>query len=205
FLLPLTRVFVHVRVEGLENLASLRGPVIFAPNHQSHLDVPTILSALPARWRYRVAPAMSKEFFQPHFYPKQHTTFSVFTNSLNYYLSTLLFFAFPLPQREAGALDTLRYMGEMNSEGACILIFPEGKITQQGEINAFQPGVGMLAARLKTPVVPVRIAGLNEVLPRGAKMARMGRVRVKFGAPLLLNGGDYAALAKQVEDAVRAL
>ncbi|HVT93574.1 MAG TPA: AMP-binding protein [Bryobacteraceae bacterium] len=205
FLLPLTRIFARLRVEGLENLENLPGPAIFAPNHQSHLDVPAILSALPPRWRYRVAPAMSKEFFQAHFFPKQHSAGSVFTNSLNYYLSTLLFFAFPLPQREAGALDTLRYMGEMNSEGACILIFPEGKITTAGEINTFQPGVGMLAARLKTPVVPVKITGLNEVLPRGARMARRGRVTVKFGRPLLLNGSDYAALARQVEDAVRAL
>ena len=205
FLLPLTRIFAHIKVEGLENLKDLQGPVIFAPNHQSHLDVPAILSALPARWRYRVAPAMSKEFFHAHFYPRQHNAWNVLTNSLNYYLSTLLFFAFPLPQREAGALETLRYMGEMNSEGACILIFPEGKITQHGEINPFQPGVGMLAARLKTPVVPVRITGLNEVLPRRARMARMGRVTVRFGAPLLLNGTDYPALARQVEAAVRAL
>ena len=205
FLLPLTRIFAHIKGEGLENLKDLQGPVIFAPNHQSHLDVPAILSALPARWRFRVAPAMSKEFFQAHFYPRQHHAWNVLTNSLNYYLSTLLFFAFPLPQREAGALETLRYMGEMNSEGACILIFPEGKITQHGEINPFQPGVGMLAARLKTPVVPVRITGLNEVLPRGSRMARMGRVTVRFGAPLLLNGTDYPALARQVEAAVRAL
>jgi hypothetical protein len=36
-------------------------------------------------------------------------------------------------------------------------------------------------------------------------MARPGRVRVVFGAPMRLTGDDYAALAHQVENAVRAL
>jgi hypothetical protein len=36
-------------------------------------------------------------------------------------------------------------------------------------------------------------------------MAKPGRVRVAFGAPLKLSGDDYEALAKQVEEAVRRL
>ena len=35
-------------------------------------------------------------------------------------------------------------MGELVHEGYSILIFPEGKRTDRGEINPFQPGVGML-------------------------------------------------------------
>ena len=50
----------------------LHGPVVFAANHQSHMDAPAILAALPARWRYRVAPAMAKEFFKAHFFPEQY-------------------------------------------------------------------------------------------------------------------------------------
>ena len=61
-----------VRAEGLENLRGLEPPVIFAPNHQSHLDIPALMHALPAKWRYRVAPAMSKEFFDAHFHPERH-------------------------------------------------------------------------------------------------------------------------------------
>ena len=71
WILPLGRIFANVDVRGLEHLESLEGPVIFAANHQSHLDTPVILDALPARWRYRVAPAMAKEFFKAHFYPDQ--------------------------------------------------------------------------------------------------------------------------------------
>ena len=84
-----------------------------------------------------------------------------------------------------------------------MLIFPEGRRSETGEIDAFRPGIGMIASRLGVPVVPVRIDGLEHVLHVGWRMARPGRVRVAFGAPLRLIGDDYEALAKQVEDAVR--
>ncbi|HYO82883.1 MAG TPA: 1-acyl-sn-glycerol-3-phosphate acyltransferase, partial [Bryobacteraceae bacterium] len=205
WVLPLARVFTWVRSEGLENLEGLEPPVIFAPNHQSHLDVPAMMLALPAKWRYRIGPAMSKEFFQAHFYPERHSVRERITNGLNYYLSTLMFNAFPFPQREAGARQTMRYAGELTSEGWCIVIFPEGKLSDTGEIAPFQPGVGLMASRLDVPVVPVRLRGLTEVLHRSWHMARPGRVTVHFGRPLRLKGDDYAALASQVEDAVRAL
>lgn len=205
WVLPLARLFTWIRVEGLEHLRGLEGPVIFAPNHQSHLDVPALMQALPAKWRYRLAPAMSKEFFDAHFHPERHSLRERFTNGLNYYLSTLVFNAFPFPQREVGARQTLRYSGELVSEGWCIVIFPEGRITNDGEITRFMPGVGMMASRLNVPVVPVRLVGLDKVLHRTYRMARPGRVQVKFGPPLRLQGDDYAALAAQVEAAVRSL
>jgi 1-acyl-sn-glycerol-3-phosphate acyltransferase len=55
------------------------------------------------------------------------------------------------------------------------------------------------------PVVPVRIDGLDRVLHPTWKMARPGRVQVRFGAPLTLAGDDFGALARQVEEAVRGL
>jgi long-chain acyl-CoA synthetase len=205
WLLPLARLFAWVRVEGLEHLQDLQGPVVFAANHQSHMDTPAILWALPARWRYRVAVAMAKEFFTAHFFPQQHTRRQRFTNGLNYYLSSLFFNAFPLPQREAGARQTLRYIGDLIADGWSVLIFPEGKRTMEGEINPFRPGIGMIGARLAVPVVPVRLEGLDKVLHQKARMATPGPARVAFGPPLRLQGEDYAALTRQVEDAVRSL
>ena len=199
FLLPLVRVFAHMRTEGLDHLRNAQPPVIFASNHQSYMDAPVIMAALPARWRYRVAPAMRKEFFEQHFHGHS------FTNSLNYYLASLFFNAFPIPQHEPGALSTLRYMGDLANGGWCVLIFSEGKMTKQGEIAPFQPGVAMIASKLQIPVVPVRLEGLDHVLHSTRKMARMGRVRVAFGPPLHLAGVDYLALAREVEEAVRKL
>jgi long-chain acyl-CoA synthetase len=205
WILPLARVFAHIHVEGRERLNAIDTPVIFAANHQSHMDTPVLMAALPARLRYRLAPAMAKEFFKAHFFPEEYGRKAWLANSLNYYLAALFFNAFPLPQREAGARQTLRYIGEVLAEGFSVLIFPEGRRTETGEIDRFRPGIGMIGARLGAPVVPVRIEGLDKVLHHTWRMARPGRVRVAFGAPIQLIGDDYEALAKRVEDAVKAL
>jgi long-chain acyl-CoA synthetase len=148
---------------------------------------------------------MAKEFFKPHFYPDQFSRKAYVTNSLNYYLAALFFNAFPLPQRETGTRQTLRYIGDLVADGYSILIFPEGRRTDEGEIARFLPGVGMIAARLQVPVVPVRLDGLDRILHHKWKFPKRGTARVVFGQPLSLHGGDYAALAGQVEAAVRAL
>jgi long-chain acyl-CoA synthetase len=205
WILPIGRLFAWTRIEGLEHLRGIDSPVVFAANHQSHMDLPMILAALPPRLRYRVAPAMAKEFFKAHFFPEQYGRRAWFTNSLNYYLAALFFNAFPLPQREAGARQTLRYIGNVLEDGFSVLIFPEGRRTDDGQIDRFRPGIGMIGSRLGVPVVPVRVEGLDRVLHHTWKMARPGRIRIAFGAPLQLAGDDYEALALQVETAVKAL
>ena len=203
--LPLARVFMRLTVEGLDQVERLAGPVVFAANHQSHMDTPAILAALPGRWRRRLAPAMAKEFFRGHFYPEQSSRRDRLVSSLLYYLAACFFNAFPLPQREAGARDTLRYIGDLLDGGFSILIFPEGSRTDAGEIKPFKPGIGMIASRLEVPVVPVRLEGLDRVLHHSWRMPRRGPVRVSFGPPLRLQGTDHEAQAHQVENAVRAL
>ena len=205
WLLPLTRIFAWIHRRKLENLSGVNPPVVLASNHQSYMDVAAILAALPPRLRYRAAPAMRKEFFDAHFHPERHRLSKRLRNSLGYYLAALFFNAFPIPQREAGALEALRYMGDLASQGWCILIFPEGKMTDAGEISTFQPGVGMIASKLQLPVLPIRIRGLHKVLHKTRRYAIPGHVDISFGKPLRLAGGDYAANARQVEQAVRDL
>ncbi|MEP6716304.1 MAG: AMP-binding protein, partial [Terriglobia bacterium] len=204
-ILPLARLFAWIKVEGAHNLRGFEGPVIFASNHQSHFDVPAIFWAMKYGWRYRTAPAMAKEFFDGHFHPQRHTLLERFTSSLNYYLSCLVFNAFPLPQREDGTREAIRYAGELAADGFSILIFPEGKRTDTGEILPFQPGAALLASRLGIPVIPIRLEGLERVLHKNAWYATPGRARVIFGAPMRLEGTDYARLAKEIEAAVRRL
>ncbi|HYK88191.1 MAG TPA: AMP-binding protein [Acidobacteriota bacterium] len=203
--LPLTRMIAHARISGLEQLASLRGPVIFAPNHQSHLDMPLILSALPPRFRHRIAVAMWKEYFDAHFWPERHTRFERFCDSVTYWLVALCFNGFPVPQTEAGARQSLRYLGDLVSENWSILYFPEGERTEAGEIRPFQPGVGLIAGRLGVPVVPVRLRGVEKVLHRHARWPRPGPVEIVFGTPLYFRGEDYTAIASEVEEAVKKL
>ena len=205
WILPLARIFAWVRVSGLEHLSRVDGPVVFASNHQSHFDVPVILIALPGKIRATIAPAMAKEFFKAHFFPTEFSTRHVITNRLNYYLSAFFFNTFPLPQREAGARQTLRYIGEVTGDGYSVLIFPEGVRSDRGEIKAFRGGIGMIGSRLGLPIVPVRIDGVDRVLHTSWKMAKPGPVSVTFGAPIRLSGDNYADLARQVEQAVRDL
>jgi long-chain acyl-CoA synthetase len=205
WLLPLTRLFAWLQVEGLEHLNAVDGPVILAANHQSFMDAPVILAALPSGSRYRVVTAMAKEFFAAHFHPAQYPRRARLSNGLNYYLSTGLFNAFPLPQREAGTRHALRYAGELIGEGNSLLIFPEGRRVAGETLAQFQPGAAMIASRLDVPVVPVRLRGLDAVWGEGRRMARPGRVSVRFGPPLRLRGTDYRTMAGELEAAVRSL
>jgi hypothetical protein len=155
WILPLGAVFASIEGRGLEHLDELtdrrssRQPSE-PPGHARHPD------ALPPRWRYRSAPAMAKEFFKAHFYPEQ------FGRRRTHQQPQLLP-GVPLLQRvsaaaaEAGTRQTLRYIGELLSSGFSVLIFPEGKRSDDGSIGRFLPGVGMAAARLRVPVVPVRL------------------------------------------------
>jgi long-chain acyl-CoA synthetase len=169
------------------------------------MDTPVILWTLPARFRYRIAVAMWKEFFDAHFHPERHTPAERAGDSLLYGVVTLFFHAFPLPTKEAGARGSLRYIGDLVSTGWSVLYFPEGARTHTGEIGAFQPGIGLIASRLGVPVVPVRLRGLEKVLHRDMRFPRFGRVEVEFGPAMHLKGEDYAALSQQVEQAVRNL
>ena len=205
WILPLARCFAWLDVAGRHHLEHLNGPVVFAANHQSHFDVPVILAAMPGRVRAMVAPAMLKEFFKAHFFPAGQPWRRILSNRLNYYLASFFFNAFPLPQREAGARQTLRYIGEITGDGYSILIFPEGVRSESGEMTHFRGGIGMIASRLELPVVPVKIEGVDKILHVRSRFPTPGPVRVRFGAALRLKGDDYGELAQEVERAVREL
>ncbi|MDQ3068564.1 MAG: AMP-binding protein [Acidobacteriota bacterium] len=205
WVLAISRVWMDLEVEGLEHLEGLEHPVVFAPNHQSHMDTPALLQALPPKWRYRVAPAMAKEWFKPHFFPEKYSMRERLRNSLSYYLASLFYNCFPIPQYEGGARQTIRYIGTLFEERHSLLIYPEGKRTDYGEIAEFRPGIGLIASRLGVPVVPVRIEGLDRVLGVRASWPVRGAARITFGKPMRLAGNDYRALASQVRDAVVSL
>ena len=179
WILPLARVFAWLRVEGREHLQAIDGPVIFAANHQSHMDAPGDHGGAAGALALPRRAGDGQGVFQGAFLPRRSTgACARFTNSLNYYLAALVFNAFPLPQREAGARQTLRYIGELLEDGYSVLIFPEGRRTEAGEIDRFRPGIGMIASRLGVPVVPVRLEGLDQraapYLADGASRAACG-------------------------------
>jgi long-chain acyl-CoA synthetase len=205
WILPVTRLLTRPVRSGVEKIGTLTPPVIFVANHQSHLDTPLILAALPQRWRYRVAPAMYKEYFSPHFHPREFTRRERVASSLKYYAVVLAFHAFPIPQQEAGLLDALRYAGDLVSDGWSLLIYPEGERRPGGQMGEFHPGVGLFAARLKVPLVPLRLEGVDRVLPPNRMLPRFHRTRIAFGDPIRAQGEDPLALARRLKESILAL
>jgi long-chain acyl-CoA synthetase len=120
-----------------------------------------------------------------------------------YYGALLFFNGFTLPQQQAGVRETMRHIGDLVSHGCSVLIFPEGERTRTGKIGPF--GVGLIASKLRIPMLPMRLIGVNRVFPRDASMVHPGPVEVRFGVPMELRGEDFDALAGRVRTQVCAL
>src|SRR5256885_12463063 len=60
---PLMDLYTCCHVAGREHLDNLAGPVVFVANHNSHMDTPVILRALPGRWRRHTAVAAAADYF----------------------------------------------------------------------------------------------------------------------------------------------
>jgi long-chain acyl-CoA synthetase len=204
--LPLYRHYLPLHVTGLENLSVLEGPVIFAANHVSHLDVPTICTALPDRWRSLLAPAMMKDHFRAYFEPHGRSLKDISLATASYFLACLIYNAYPLPQQMSGTRRALAYTGELISRGYCPIVFPEGLRTPDGKMHAFRPGIGMMAVRLRVPVVPIHLSGLYEIYSIHDWWPKRGSISVSIGKPLSFSADtSYEAAARQVEEAVKKL
>lgn len=195
FLLPLTRIMCSVRVEGSEELSDLKGPALLISNHVTDVDAALILSALPFRWRLRVAIAMSGELLREW----------RSTKKLHYALGAALFNVFPLP-RQSGFRKSFAYAGEAIDRGWSVMIFPEGHETRDGQMQPFRNGVGLLTSALDVPVIPIRLNGLFELKQRRQFFVRPGTVSVTFGKPLYFPPQTTPeAITRELERRVRDL
>jgi 1-acyl-sn-glycerol-3-phosphate acyltransferase len=193
-------------VGGTENLLGLHPPVLFASNHQSDLDTPAIYTALPREWRYHIAPAMSQDYFRAWLEPSRAPFGERMATMFKYFLATSLFNAYPLPQRMAGVRRALKYTGELIDEGYCPLVFPEGMRTPDGTLQPFKTGIGLMATRLRVPVVPIHLAGLFEIYGTYDTWPKRGTVRIKIGAPLHFEQEhDEETAARAIEEAIRKM
>ena len=173
FLLPLTLIMCRVRAIGVERFAKVKPPVLFISNHVTDVDAALILSALPWRWRYRMAIAMAGEILREW----------RMNAKVKYALGAALFNVFSLP-RQSGFRQSFAYAGEAVDKGFSILVFPEGTETTTGEIQPFKAGIGLLASELNVPIVPVMLRGLFEVKQRKQRFVKPGVVSVTFGDPI---------------------
>lgn len=203
---PATLVLGYPDIRGRENLQGVRGPALVISNHITSVDIGFILAALPARFRHRLAVAMIGERLRAMRHPQKETGwFRRLVDQLSYGLVVALFNVFPLPQK-TGFRESFAYAGESVDRDYSVLVFPEGRRTPDGKLGRFQIGVGMLAARLGIPVIPVRIDGLYELRVAGRRTARPRQVRVTIGAPVTFGlEADPAAIARDLEQRIANL
>jgi long-chain acyl-CoA synthetase len=172
------------RMTGRENLRGVRGPVLVVCNHIDDVDVGLVQTALPARFRHRLATATGGEALDAlRTPPSGRSLLAKAYDRVQWILGVSLLNLFPLP-REAGFRESFNYAGESVDRGYSILVFPEGHHTTDGKMRPFRAGVGLLANNLAIPVVPMRIDGLFELKKAKKKFARPGKIQVKIGAPV---------------------
>jgi long-chain acyl-CoA synthetase len=124
---------------------------------------------------------------------------------VQWFLGVSLLNLFPLP-REAGFRRSFAYAGEAVDRGYSVLVFPEGRHTTDGRMNPFRAGIGLLAANLNIPVLPMRIDGLFELKQAGKKVAPPWKIRVKIGDPLKFAvGTEPEKIASELQNAVEQL
>ena len=163
----------------------LDGAYVLAPNHASFLDPMILQFVFPRHVTYLMDKALYELPMLRWFYR--------FWNVV------------PVPERGSalgamkGALKTIR-------SGGIVGIFPEGRITRDGNLQRGQAGVGILMLKAKVPVVPVAIIGTYKVLPRGARFPRPGRLKIVFGEPIqpMKDVTDAKAAARELADRVMA-
>ena len=194
------------RVEGREHLRGVQGPLLVVSNHVSDVDLGFILTALPARFRHRLATATRGEDLEllrsPA--PGRGCLARIYDRVL-WILGVSLLNLFPLP-REAGFRRSFAYAGEAVDRGYSVLVFPEGRHTADGKLNPFRAGIGLLAENLDVPVLPMRIDGLFEVKQSGRRFTAPWRIRVRIGEPMRFPPGtDQQKIAAELQMVVERL
>ena len=182
-------------------------PVLLIANHVTAYDGALILYALPAKLRRRVAAAMSGEMLDDMRHARnQANTVANFCGPAAYWLLTALFNVFPLP-RARGFRRSFAHAGEAMDRGYSVLIFPEGTRSRDGRLHAFRPGIGLLAAQSRVPIVPIALVGLGEIRTAHSRWFRSGKIEVRIGHAIdaANEETDPAEFTSMLEEAVRGL
>jgi long-chain acyl-CoA synthetase len=194
------------RIQGRENLRGWKGPLLVIANHIGDVDVGFILTALPARFRHRLATAAGGEALEAlRTPPADRGFFMRIFDRIEWILGCTLLNVFPLP-REAGFRQSFAYAGEAVDRGYSVLVFPEGRHTVDGKMNPFRTGIGLLANNLGIPVLPMRIDGLFEVKKAGKRFAPPWKISVRMGRPMNFEpGAAPEQIAAELQRAVESL
>jgi len=185
-LAPLMNLYTRARVHGREQFEQLPPPVVFVANHSSHLDTPTILRALPIKWRQRTAVAAAADYF----YKKRAVANVV----------ALIFNTVPIARGGDGAGgNATEQVDNLIDQRWNVLMFPEGTRSRDGSLGKMRSGAAVIAQQHHVPIVPIFVKGTHEAMPpgrnwpkriKGRFLSRRHRVEVHFGAPITTADGE---------------
>jgi len=181
----------RLRVDGIEHLPS-EGPCLLTPNHLSSLDPAVILALLDRQHR----PGTCWGGWTGLLFHRPWTR--LVSRSLR---------VLPVDPGK-GPLSSLALGAAALQRGCMLVWFPEGKRSEDGQLQRFRPGVGTLARVQSVPMVPILIDGTDAALPPGSLRLRLRPIHVRIGAPVdpseLEQRGQGETPAERIADALRS-
>jgi len=168
------------------------GPVILAMNHQSYLDPPLAGITCDRAVYFLARRTLLEEPVLGWLLPKLNV----------------------IPVNQEGIdRSALKALIRVLKAGNAALVFPEGSRTVDGSLQPAEPGLGLVIAKTLAPVVPMRIFGAHEALPRGDGGLHFVPITIVVGVPILFTAADlnppgkdlYKRLSQRVMDAIAAL
>jgi 1-acyl-sn-glycerol-3-phosphate acyltransferase len=141
------------------------GPLIFASNHASALDIWVLLEKLPRTVRF----IAKRELFRiPVFGWYMRLGGHIAVDRKNH----------------VQAVQSLHDAAAMVRAGTSLIVFPEGTRSRDGRVQPFKKGPFALALEARVPIVPVAVSGSAEVTPRGLVAVWPGTIHVAVGEPI---------------------
>jgi 1-acyl-sn-glycerol-3-phosphate acyltransferase len=172
-----------ITFSGRENVPG-QGGLLVVSNHISFLDPPMVSCALEREIHFLARKTLFKK-----------NGFGAAIASLN---------AIPIDQ-DRPDMNGLRIIIKRLKEGNAVLLFPEGARSWDGTIQPGAAGAGLVACKAGVPVLPVRLFGSYEVLPRGGKKFAPHPLRVVIGKPFLPPYAELAGHGKRGYDEMAQL
>jgi 1-acyl-sn-glycerol-3-phosphate acyltransferase len=163
-----------------------RGPVIYAVNHGSVLDIPVIFAHLPGSFRI------------------VHKRSLYLIPLIGLYLYCGGHVAIDR-SKAFRARKSLERAAQRIAGGTSVAVFPEGTRSADGSVRPFKKGSFVLAIEAGVPVIPVSLAGVKRVAPQGLLRLRPGELAMTLHPPVPTAGRcveEAGALAEQVRGIV---
>ena len=188
-------LFQHLRVKG-KDLLPVKGPFVLIANHSSHLDALALCAMLPKDLRAQARPLAAADTF--------------FTNPIISTFSAFIINALPIYRGRVGSHALASVRESIVNYELCLIMFPEGTRSRNGEIVSFRHGIGVLVASTRVPVVPCRIQGAYEAWPPQSNRPRNGNIEIIIGEPMCFehipsNRRGWSQISSQLEERVRGL